>query len=218
MFNLPHTKELVFFNSALNISWIIFISSLYLHHKLIGGWTGTKKKKGSCLAVLKLLLFPCELEEKGGSCIVQMEIQLQLAKWGTASGTPMSSRGSLSPLPLQRVIASTQQPCFDRAVLWCQHRAPLGSWRCCSWGFLKQLLSVEGPLGHGQARGTASLRPWVGRLARCSCKSFGLLPDTCRNRCGICWFCQTRTKHLFPSGVSHQYSCWLWKTCKGFHP
>lgn len=40
-----------------------------------------------CLAILKLLLFPCELEGKGGSCIVQMEIQLQFAKRGTASGT-----------------------------------------------------------------------------------------------------------------------------------
>lgn len=40
-----------------------------------------------CLVVLKPLLFPCEFEGKGGSCIVQMEIQLQFAKQRTASGT-----------------------------------------------------------------------------------------------------------------------------------
>lgn len=145
----------------------------------------------SCLAILMLIRFPYELEEKGGSCVVQMEIQLQLAKQGTASGTLMASRGLMSShgslylLPLQRVIASTRKPCCGRAVPWCQQRAPLGSWRCCRRGFLKQPLSMEGcwaaarrealhPCGLEQA---TSLR---------SCKRSGLLPATCRNHCGIC--------------------------------
>lgn len=70
-------------------------------------------------------------------------MEVQLAQTGTAPGTATSCRGSLSPLPLQQVVAPTQQPCFDRAVLWCQHRAPRG--------FLRQLLSAEGSLGCGQA-------------------------------------------------------------------
>lgn len=103
----------------------------------------------SCLEILKLIRFPYELEEKGGRYVVQMEIQLQLARQGTASGTLMSSRGlmsshgSLYPLPLQRVITSTRKPCSDRAVLWCQHWASFGGRRCCSRGFLKQPLSIE---------------------------------------------------------------------------
>lgn len=103
----------------------------------------------SCLAILKLIWFLYEVEEKGGSYVVQMEMQLQLAKQGTASGTLVSSRalmsshGSLYPLPLQQVITSTRKPCCDRAVLWCQHQALFGSWRCCSRGFLKHSLSME---------------------------------------------------------------------------
>lgn len=75
---------------------------------------------------------------------------------------------------------------------------------------MQRPLVVARPLGRGQAQ--------AGRLACRSCMSCWLLPGTCRNRCGICWFCQSRAKHLFPSGVSQRYSCRLWKTCRGFCP
>lgn len=157
----------------------------------------------SCLIVLKLLWFPWKVEEKGGSCSVQMEIQL--AKTGTTLGTAVSCHGSLSALPLQQVVAPSQQPCSDRAVVWCQHRAPLG--------FLRQLLSAEGLWGCSQAPHPCALERDASLLQLQKLWP----PGTCRNHCGICWFCQTQPKHWFPSGVSHQDSCWLWKTCSGFH-
>lgn len=179
----------------------------------MGGW------EASHLSVLKLLLFPCELEERGGSCIVQMEIQLQLAKRGTASGTPMSSRGSLSPLPLQAghrfqpgSLVLTELFCgVSTGRLWGAGAAAAGDfWSSyCRWR------------GHWAVARSEALHP-------CGLEQDALLGAAAK-ALGSCLalaeiiveFADSARRELNTCSqvvcVSHQYSCWLWKTCKGFH-
>lgn len=74
-----------------------------------------------CTAAVSLAL------REGGAARLHQKSNFGSHSREAASGTRPSSRAPPSPSPLRWAITSSQQRCFDRAVLWCQHRVPLGS-------------------------------------------------------------------------------------------
>ena len=69
-----------------------------------------------CTAAVSLAL------REGGAARLHQKSNFGSHSREAASGTRPSSRAPPSPSPLRWAITSSQQRCFDRAVLWCQHR------------------------------------------------------------------------------------------------
>lgn len=147
---------------------------LYLHDELIGGCTGTEKEGGevSCLTILNLLVFSCELEQ-GGSCIVQMKMYLGLLSRGLLRGhrcppvvrcLPWPCSGSSLP-PSSLVL--TELFCgVSTRLLW-------------ETALLQPGISEAAFVGGGTAgsrpggEALASLRPWVGASLPAAAKALG---------------------------------------------
>lgn len=184
----------------LNIYWNTCVFSLYWHQVVVGRSRGRWFGHPQAAAVS---LWP---RGWGGAVRLQQKFDFSSLSGEGASGTPEGTR-VITWLAVPLALAVGRH--FHPAELFWQSRVP--------WRQPRALPGLcEAALGGGEAFGP---RPGVSRPPRlCSCTSFWLLPGTCRNRCGICWFCQTRAKHLFPSGVSQRCSCRLWKTCRGFYP